>query len=140
MPNFDARRAVQTCRDHHAVLRDLIERFPSPAAADGARIRAALHSLGTVLLRHLAFEDARLYPVLEASEPAVAEKARRYREEMGDLSARVVAFLEHWEADGAVEAEPHAFERAWDAVSTALERRMAAEDDDLYEVAERRST
>lgn len=139
MPDFDARRDVQTCRDHHAVLRELIEGFPSPAAADGERARAALRNLETVLLRHLAFEDTRLYPALEAAEPVLADKARRYREEMGDLSARVVAFLERWCAGGAIEAEPHAFERAWDGVRTALERRMAAEDDDLYEVAENQS-
>ncbi|HEY0380792.1 MAG TPA: hemerythrin domain-containing protein [Candidatus Elarobacter sp.] len=129
-------RDIQTCRGHHAVLRDLIERFPAPGAAGAPNVRTALRTLETVLVRHLAFEDARLYPVLEAAAPPIAEKARRFREEMGDLSARVVAFLERWTADGALEAEPHAFARAWDDVRTALERRMTAEDDDLYEIAE----
>jgi hypothetical protein len=130
-------RDIQTCRGHHAVLREQLERFPAPAAANGAQIRAALRDLGTVLGRHLAFEDMRLYPVLEAAaEPAIAERARRYREEMGDLSSRVIAFLERWGAERAVEAEPKAFAQAWDAVRAALERRMTAEDDDLYEIAE----
>jgi hypothetical protein len=129
-------RDIQTCRGHHAVMRAQLERFPAPVAANAAAIRAALRDLGTVLGRHLAFEDTRLYPVLEAAEPAVAERARRYREEMGDLSVRVVAFLARWTAEPAVEAEPQAFARAWDAVRTALEHRMAAEDDDLYEIAE----
>ena len=135
MPH-DLARDIQTCRGHHAVLRDLIERFPAPVAANAAQVRASLHHVGTVLVRHLAFEDVRLYPVLEAAEPATAERARRYREEMGDLSGRVVAFLERWRAEGAVETEPQAFAQAWDVVRTALERRMAAEDDDLYEIAE----
>ncbi|MDQ6942826.1 MAG: hemerythrin domain-containing protein [Candidatus Eremiobacteraeota bacterium] len=130
-------RDIQTCRGHHAVLRAQLERFPAPVAANAPQIRAALRDLQTVLVRHLAFEDVRLYPVLEAAEPAVAERARRYREEMGDLSVRVVAFFERWTAQRAIEAEPDAFARAWDAVSTALERRMAAEDDDLYEIAEK---
>jgi hypothetical protein len=129
-------RDIQTCRGHHAVLRDLLERFPAPAAANGADVRTALRTIETVLTRHLAFEDTRLYPVLEAAAPPVAEKAHRYREEMGDLSARVVAFLARWTAEGALEAEPYAFAQAWHAVRTALERRMTAEDDDLYEVAE----
>ena len=129
-------RDIQTCRGHHAVLREQLARFPAPVAENGAQIRAALRDLGTVLGRHLEFEDRRLYPVLEAAEPAIAERARRYREEMGDLSVRVVAFLERWSAELAVEAEPSAFGPAWDAVRTALELRMAAEDDDLYEIAE----
>ena len=129
-------RAIQTCRGHHAVLRELLERFPSPATASGAQVRVALRDLETVLVRHLEFEDARLYPVLEAAEPAIADRARRYREEMGDLNSRVVAFMERWSAADAVEAEPRAFGQAWAMVRVALERRMAAEDDDLYEVAE----
>ncbi len=129
-------RDIQTCRGHHAVLRELIEGFPAPVAGNAGKIRAALRSLETVLLRHLAFEDARVYPVLEAADAPIAERARGFREQMGDLTTRVVAFLERWRAEGAVEAEPRAFAHAWDAVRAALERRMAAEDDDLYELAE----
>ncbi|HEV2741507.1 MAG TPA: hemerythrin domain-containing protein [Candidatus Elarobacter sp.] len=132
-------RDIQTCRGHHAVLRELLEGFPEAAAANGLRIRTALRLLETVLVRHLAFEDARIYPALESAELQIAERARRYREEMGDLSGRVAAFLERWRAEGAIEAEPRAFARAWDAMRTALERRMAAEDDDLYEIAEHHS-
>jgi Hemerythrin HHE cation binding domain len=129
-------RDVQTCRGHHAVLREKLARFPAPLAENAPEVREALNDLETVLTRHLAFEDQRLYPVLEAAEPAVAARARLYRAEMGDLSQCVVAFLARWSADGAVEAEPQAFAQAWDSVSTALVRRMAAEDDDLYELAE----
>ena len=129
-------RDIQTCRGHHAVLRDLLERFPAPVAANGADVRAALRALETVLMRHLAFEDARVYPVLEAGAPPIAEKAHLYREQMGDLSGRVVAFLARWTAEGAVEAEPHTFARAWEPMRDALECRMTAEDDDLYEIAE----
>ena len=133
---YDLARDLQTCRGHHAVLRELLERFPEAVAANGPRVRAALREIELVLVRHLAFEDARLYPVLEAAEPVLAARACRYREEMGDLSAKAVAFFERWRAEGAIETEPHAFARAWDAVRTALERRMAAEDDDLYEAAD----
>lgn len=133
-------RDIQTCRGHHAVLRAQLERFPAPAAGDAAQIRKALRELETVLLRHLAFEDARLYPVLEAAAPPIAERARRYRAEMGDLSSSVVAFLQRWSTEGAIEADPNAFARAWAAVRAALEQRMAAEDDDLYDVAERYSS
>ncbi|MDP9105583.1 MAG: hemerythrin domain-containing protein [Candidatus Eremiobacteraeota bacterium] len=129
-------RDIQTCRGHHAVLRDLLERCPAPGAKNGARVRAALHDLETVLLRHLAFEDTRLYPVLEAADTGIADRARRYREEMGDLSGRFVAFMRRWGGERAIEAEPDAFAAAWNAVRTALERRMTAEDDDLYELAE----
>ena len=133
-------RDIQTCRGHHAVLRGQLERFPAPVAANAAQLRTALRELELVLTRHLSFEDTRLYPVLEAAAPPIADRARRFREEMGDLSGRVVAFLQRWSPEGAVEADPHAFADAWLAVRTALERRMTAEDDELYEVAERNSS
>jgi hypothetical protein len=134
-------RDLQTCRGHHAVLRELLDTFPAPVAANAARLRTILRALETVLVRHLAFEDARLYPALEAAaDPATAERARRYREEMGDLSGRVGAFFACWRAERAIEIEPNTFATAWHEVRTALERRMAAEDDDLYEVAERSSS
>ncbi len=138
MQRMPSRRDIQTCRDHHAVLRELLERFAQPAVDDGPAVRTGLRQLETVLLRHLAFEDSQLYPALEnVTDGAVAIKARRYREEMGGLSAQVVAFLARWTVDGAVETEPSAFAREWETVRSALERRMSAEDDDLYEVAER---
>ncbi len=133
---YELARDIQTCRGHHAVLRDLLERFPTPVAANARDLRAGLRNLETVLVRHLAFEDARLYPVLEAADAAVSERARRYREEMGDLSGGVVAFMQRWCGEHAIEAEPDAFAAAWNAMHTALERRMTAEDDDLYELAE----
>ena len=136
---YDLSRDIQTCRGHHAVLRAQLERFPAPAVANAAQIRTALREFETVLLRHLAFEDMRLYPVLEAAAPVIADRARRYREEMGDLSGGFVAFLRRWSAEHAIEAEPQAFTQAWTAVRTALERRMTAEDDDLYEIAENAS-
>jgi len=133
---YELTRDIQTCRGHHAVLRDLLERFPEPVAANAQPLCAALHDLETVLLRHLEFEDARLYPVLQAAGGAVAERANRYREEMGDLSGRFVAFMQRWCDERAIESEADAFATAWNAVHAALERRMVAEDDDLYEVAE----
>ncbi|MDB5027331.1 MAG: hypothetical protein JWO66_1020 [Candidatus Eremiobacteraeota bacterium] len=136
MPEPDALRDIQTCRDHHAVLRQLIARFPATGDDAGA-VRTALNELRTVLLRHLAFEDNRLYPMLEgAPDAAVAEKARRYREEMGGLSRDIVEFLTRWTADAAIERDRVAFAQAWDRVRDALERRITAEDDDLYEAAE----
>jgi hemerythrin HHE cation binding domain-containing protein len=133
-------RDIQTCRGHHAVLREQLERFPAALAANAPQIRTALRELQTVLVRHLAFEDTRLYPVLEAGAPPIADRARRYREEMGDLSGRFAAFLQRWATERAIEAEPQAFAQGWAAVRTALERRMAAEDDDLYDVAEHYSS
>jgi hemerythrin HHE cation binding domain-containing protein len=138
--SYGLARDIQTCRGHHAVLREKLERFPAPVAAHAVQIRTALRELETVLLRHLAFEEMRLYPVLEAAAPPLADRARRYHEEMGDLSGRIIAFLQRWSCERAVEAEPHAFAQAWAAVRRALECRMAAEDDELYDAAERCSS
>ncbi len=129
-------RDIQTCRGHHAVLRELIERFPAASIGNAPDVRTALRSLETVLVRHLAFEDVRLYPALVAAEPEIAEKARHYCANMGDLRSRVIVFFEHWCAEGTVEDDPRAFAEEWAAVRTALERRISAEDDDLYEIAE----
>ncbi|MBC5810478.1 MAG: hemerythrin domain-containing protein [Candidatus Eremiobacteraeota bacterium] len=138
MSSFVNRTLIQTCREHHAVLRALIERFPTEADFDAQAARELLARLTTVLGRHLELEDARLYPALEKlPDPEVAEKSRRYREEMGGLSAAFVRFGERWQAAERIESDPAGFVSEWLGVRLALERRMAAEDDDLYEEAER---
>jgi hemerythrin-like domain-containing protein len=134
---MERRRNIQTCRDHHAILRELINRIASkPRAFDAPRAREDLGRLQTVLLRHLHFEDDHLYPDLEETErPDVSQKARRYKREMGDLRHRFEAFLERWN-EATIAGEPVRFADEWHALRQALISRIDAEDGDLYEIAE----
>jgi len=137
MSELVRRHHIQTCRDHHAVLRDLIRGVPAAAPVAASHAVDAIARLRLVLLRHLQLEDAWLYPALEQLDrPEVTAAVRRYREEMGGLSAAFVAFADSWSAADRVAREPAAYLAAWPPMCSALLRRIDAEDDDLYELAE----
>ncbi len=136
MADFRHRHDIQTCRDHHAVLRELVDGVPAAAPVEPEAAAGAIARLRLVLLRHLHLEDTWLYPALETlDQPGVAAAARRYREEMGGLSTAFVAFADRW-TGGPIAAAPEDYLRAWLPVRALLHQRMDAEDDDLYELAE----
>ncbi len=136
MSDLDRRHDIQTCRDHHAVLRGMVDGVPAAAPFEPDAAAGTLARLRLVLLRHLQLEDSWLYPALERLDsPELAATARRYREEMGGLRAAFVGFTDHWSAER-IAAGPEAYLQAWPPVRDALLRRMNAEDDNLYELAE----
>ncbi len=138
MLSREERQDLQTCRDHHGVLCALIERFPAQLPFSADETAALLANFKAVLLRHLELEDKWMYPHLQASADAkLAEKAKRFQAEMGDLRTRFGTFAERWGAAPEIERAPEDFLRDWSALRELLERRIAAEDDDLYESAER---
>ncbi len=119
------------------MLRGLIDAVPAADPFEPGAAAEAVARLRIVLLRHLQFEDSWLYPALERHDrPEVAAAARRYREEMGGLSSAFVAFADGWSAPARIAADPAGYLAAWAAIHAALLRRMDAEDDDLYELAE----
>lgn len=127
---------VQTCRDHHTVLRFLIEDLDRPET----RAEDVLGQLGrirNVLLAHLKLEDDCLYPKLEQSENAIVRaKAARYRNEMGDLRGRFITLWERWSAPQAISSEPDHWWQDWRAIKQSLLDRIETEDHDLYLAAE----
>ncbi len=123
---------VQTCRDHHVVLRYLAEDLgnaaPRPKVA-----QALLARVRTVLVRHLKLEDDCLYPRLQNSSNEILRgKAERYRTEMGGLRRQFSELWNRWSADGAIAADVAGFHQEWLSFQTALLARIDSEDSDLY--------
>lgn len=126
---------VQTCRDHHIVLRYLAEELDAEERA--ANIVPLLRRLRTVLLAHLKLEDDWLYPRLAQSANSIVRgKAERYRREMGGLRTQFDELWRAWSGDGAAEANFEGWQREWRLFRQAIEARILSEDNDLYVAAE----
>lgn len=126
---------VQTCRDHHVVLRYLADEVGKEDRA--ANIVPLLRRLRTVLLAHLKLEDDWLYPrLLQSSNGIVRGKADRYRREMGGIRAQFEELWNAWKGEGAIAADFAGWQSEWRSVHQAIEARIRTEDDDLYLAAE----
>jgi len=126
---------VQTCRDHHVVLRYLAEELSKEQRADN--IAPLLRRLRTVLLAHLKLEDDWLYPrLLKNANSIVRGKAERYRREMGGLRKQFDDLWTSWSSEGAASSSFGAWQHQWRLFHEAIEARMATEDEDLYVAAE----
>lgn len=124
----------------------------SAAAALGARLdhgthtasgghvesRAALARLAGKLLVHLQMEDAGLYPELQRSQDAeVRATALRFQAEMGTFRATAEPLLRRWLAPAAIEGAPDFFSADLRPLLHALAARIAAEDAELFPLADR---
>lgn len=126
---------VQTCRDHHVVLRYLADELSREKRA--GNIAPLLRRLRTVLLAHLKLEDDWLYPRLAQSANGIVRgKAERYRREMGGLRKQFDDLWNAWSGEGAAAAGFDAWQHQWRLFHEAIESRMATEDEDLYVAAE----
>jgi GAF domain-containing protein len=126
---------VQTCRDHHVVLRYLGEELTNETRA--SKVVPLLRRLRSVLIAHLKLEDEWLYPRLtRSSDDLVRSKAERYYRELGGLRSQFDDLWKRWSADGAVAADFETWQRDWGVFHQAFEARIASEDDDLYVTAE----
>jgi len=126
---------VQTCRDHHIVLRYLADELSAERRAGG--VAPLLRRLRTVLLAHLKLEDDWLYPRLAQSANSIVRgKAERYRREMGGLRRKFDELWSAWSGEGAAAADFEGWQREWRLFREAIEARILTEDDDLYVAAE----
>lgn len=137
-PELDLYRSQH--RELLAAMAALRERVhggvPGPAA--GEELRAALARLGGKLHVHLQMEDRRLYPELLASPLGeVRATALRFQEGTATFRCAVEDLLAHWLRPAAVEHAPAEFVAQLAPVLAALERRIAAEDRELFPLAER---
>ncbi|HLI96919.1 MAG TPA: GAF domain-containing protein [Candidatus Baltobacteraceae bacterium] len=126
---------VQTCRDHHTVLRylaDEVGKEQRPAA-----VVPLLRRYRAVLVAHLKLEDDWLYPRLaQSANIIVRSKAEEYRREMGGLRAQFYDLWNLWSAEGAIASRFEEWQHQWHLFHQALEARISKEDDDLYAAAE----
>lgn len=125
---------VQTCRDHHVVLRYLLDDLNAAGTAQASH--ALLGRLRSVLVRHLKLEDDWLYPRLAQSENAIVRaKAERYRTAMGTLREEFEGICKRWTSEH-MERSFDEWRREWQTFSAKLENRICVEDGDLYKAAE----
>ncbi len=128
---------LHTCRQHHKMLRFLIEQFPVSLPLEAKNANDLLHRLSAILSRHLRLEDERLYPALQHSRATrVRDTALRYQHAMGGLSDAFVQFCRRWPDEQSIDAEPHDFLLGWLAIRDPLLARMDAEDSELYAEAQ----
>lgn len=92
-----------------------------------------LWRLRTVLVRHLALEDERLYPALKAAQDeTISSLAKQYETEMGGLRDAFLRLCKRWDEPAKIAAFPSEFLREWLAIREPLLKRMDAEDEALY--------
>lgn len=127
---------IQTCRDHHVVLRYLVDEIGKPDITADASL-GLLKRLRTVLLAHLKLEDDWLYPHLQRSvNDVVRHKSQTYSREMGGLKENFVTLWQTWTRTGAIADNSEAWNSDWNTFQKALLERMDREDHDLYVAAE----
>ncbi|MBC5829926.1 MAG: hemerythrin domain-containing protein [Candidatus Eremiobacteraeota bacterium] len=128
---------IQTCRDQHVALTYLLDQFNTGEPVGETRTIGLLQRLRTVLVHHLRLEDDCLYPRLRHSNNlTVRETARTYQAEMGNLKQAFAELYARWTQRGAISMHPADYLANWREFEIALRKRMTAEDDDLYIMAE----
>ncbi len=133
--NVNDRIDVQTCRDHHTVLRYLGDEVAKEQRI--ANVVPLLRRFRTVLLAHLKLEDDWLYPRLTQSENSIVRgKAERYRQEMGGLRTHFEHLWNTWSRPGAVNDDFSGWQNEWRLFRQAIDARIDTEDEDLYVAAE----
>ena len=134
---LNRRIELHTCRQHHTMLRHILNEFPSKAPAPGAAMMMLLSRLRAILLRHLKLEDDYVYPALvQSPDEHLRTSARTFRLEMGGVLRAFEDFEKRWPHAEAIDADLEQFWNEWQPLRRALEARMHAEDSGLYKDAE----
>lgn len=125
-------------RQQHEALRQLMAELkknlnPFLLAQHATEVRATLTRLLGEFGKHLQQEAKDLYPVLadspDANTKAVAE---RFGLEMKQTLPRMAEFNRHWPDAAAIRANASQFLKEVDGMTKWLERRIAAENAELY--------
>ena len=124
-------RLTDILRDQHAQLAVMLDELHRLGVAE-ATGRERLQRARQAMLAHLKLEDSQLYPVLRA-DPATSALARRYADEMQQLTPALMAFFDTYR-DGS--ADPFAFARSLEQLLAVLQQRIEREEEWLYRVYE----
>lgn len=109
----------------------------SPGREQIIPISTALAKLTGLLKIHFAQEDQSLYPsMLRSGQADVAEVARRFIDEMGQIGPIYASFVESWSSNDAIAGDPAGFRAASHTVFSALANRIERENSVLYALAD----
>ena len=127
---------VQHLREQHEQLNSLAEGLrahlsPGRLESDPAAALAALEPLGRLLQAHLEEEDRAFYPQA-LRLPGCSEVVGRFEEGMSHLRTTVEAYLLGWPDARHISEDPEGFRDYTAAVLRVLERRIQAEEQELF--------
>ena len=105
------------------------------AKAEAPVLRGLLSNLAGKLNFHLAMEDKALYPRILKHNGKAQVLATKFMDEMGDLGATFMAYNNKWQAT-AIRNDPAGFAAETRKVFTALGKRIARENAELYPLAD----
>lgn len=128
-------------RHQHRVIVSSIARLAGmideATAADALAIGLGLERLTALLRVHLRQEDECLYPQLLASEdPLVAEAARAFQSEVGELLQQYELFAARWPSHHVIAADFEQFKGECAIIFAAIDDRCRREDSQLFPVVE----
>ena len=131
---------TEAFRQHHREVGGLVARIrreldAGRIASDAAPVATVLRELFGKFGVHLSIEDATLYPrLLKHADGRVRGTAERFQREMGDLKLRFDDYRRRWPGPIAIIGDVAGFVAETVAMLELLERRIAREDMELYDL------
>ncbi len=105
-------------------------------ASDAAGARTVMGGLAGTLNIHLAMEDNVLYPeLLKSSDPSTKATAEKFANEMGNIAKAFTAYNKKWPASS-IGSDPAGFIKETNEIFGVLSKRVAAEENVLYPLAD----
>jgi hemerythrin-like domain-containing protein len=124
-------------RELMALARRLSAAIAAPQPAPQVELFELRRKLASALIAHLKVEDWALYPALfDHHDPAVAEAARRFSDEMGGLASAFAVYSERW-TTMTIQANWNGFCTESADIISALIKRIEREETELYPLATR---
>jgi iron-sulfur cluster repair protein YtfE (RIC family) len=124
-------------RHQHGEILDIVGELNGKLKdnADAQELRGVLSNLAGKLNFHLAMEDKALYPRIMKKDAAASAMATKFMEEMGSLGAVFASYNSKWQVT-AIRSDPKGFAAETRKVFTALGKRIARENAELYPLAD----
>ena len=121
-------------KEIHELVKEIQKwKFTADVETHAEELTKNVAKLAGVLSVHLAAEDKYLYPSLMKSEDAtVRECAKRFADDMGDLSKDFNAYKSTYNTAGKIKGESHKFVADTSVIIGALLNRLQKEDMELY--------
>lgn len=127
---------VKSLKDDHQALVGIFQRIDSACRARKfAECKEALRQFRSRFTDHLIVENTRFYLYvkqgMEAADPASAEIARGFQQEMNQIAKVVTAFVDKY-SGGEEALESEAFAQELQGIGAALTERIEREEKALY--------
>ncbi|MEB3287019.1 MAG: hemerythrin domain-containing protein [Vampirovibrionales bacterium] len=129
---------VDILKQQHAEVVRVVESLqklldPATVGANAQEVRDLLTKLSGLLQVHFSIEDRSFYPkLLDDPNPALAETAERFIDEMGHISKEFVAYTSRWGQEGEIESAPETFVEQTKGLFGVLATRITKEENELY--------